>query len=66
MLHPLVIEGLKLNETKKSESVKMVRGETIAFQHPRSDDVVIEDAKALGIHFKMGLKKEQSYLTFSH
>ena len=50
MLHPLVIEGLKLNETKKSESVKMVRGETIAFQHPRSDDVVIEDAKALGIH----------------
>ena len=66
MLHPLVIEGLKLNETEKNDSVEVVRGETIAFPHPKLDDVVIEDAKALGIHFKMYLKNEQSYLKFSH
>ena len=66
MLHPLVIEGLKLNETEKNDSVEVVRGETIAFPHPKLDDVVIEDAKALGIHFKMDFKNEQSYLTFSH
>ena len=57
MLHPLVIEGLKLNETEKNDSVEVVRGETIAFPHPRLDDVVIEDAKAPGIHFKMDLKR---------
>ena len=56
MLHPLVIEGLKLNETEKNDSVEVVRGETIAFSHPKLDDVVIEDAKALGIHFEMDLK----------
>ena len=62
----MVIEGLKLNETDKNQPVEIVRGEAIAFPHPRLDDVVIENAKALGIHIKMDLKEEQSYLTFSH
>ena len=61
-----VSERVKVNETEKNESVEVVRGETIAFPHPKLDDVVIEDAKALGIHFKMDLKNEQSYLTFSY
>ena len=56
MLHPLVIEGLKLNEMENNDSVEVVRGETIAFPHPKLDDVVIEDSKALGIHFKIDLK----------
>ena len=66
MLHPSVIEGLKLQENENSDSVEIVRGESITFPHPRLEDVIIENAKALGIHFKMDLTAERSYLTFAH
>ena len=66
MLRPLVIEGLKQNENEKTKSMKTVRGEAIAFPHPRLKDVIIENAKAQGIHFKMDLKAAKSYVTFLH
>ena len=47
-----------LNETEKNDSVVLVRVETIAFSHPKLDDVVIEEAKALGINFEVDLKNE--------
>ena len=66
MLHFSVIEELKLNENENSKSIEIARGEAIEFPHPRLEDVVIEHAKPLGIHFKMDLKAEKSYLAFLH
>ena len=54
------------NSNYNSNVVEVVRGEVITFPHPRSEDDIIENAKARGIHFKMDLNAERSYLTFLH
>ena len=36
------------------------------YQHPRIEDLIIEDTKQLGVNFEINLDKQESNLTYAH
>ena len=61
-LHPALKEAIDNNRLLVHGTI----GESVKFEHPNVQSAIVNDAKQLGIHFTINLKKEESHLTYHH
>ena len=63
VIHPSLIEQMNDGDQQEFQHKK---ADVAQIEHPVYKEVVLGDAKALGLHFKIDLNAQRSFLTYEH